>query len=152
MLQLIISMVPPSLGKVLSIVGFKGNREASLEMMWEATKVKNIHGCVAILGLLIYYTGPAQACEIQRKGQLFPKERCLVVLEEYEQKYPTNSLWALQRARIIAMERDLESPLSLLNQSRTIQMRQIEGLIIYEKAMLVQNYLSLITHLLTVID
>ncbi|KAK9470616.1 outer membrane protein Iml2/Tetratricopeptide repeat protein 39 [Dipodascopsis tothii] len=136
MLQLMITLVPPSLGKVLSIVGFRGNKEASIEMLWEATTVMNIHGCVAVLGLLMYFTGPGQANEVVVAGQELPRERCLRVLAEYEAKYPTNALWALQRARVIAMGRDLEGALAILEEPRRTQMRQIEALIVFERAML----------------
>lgn len=57
LLQLIISIIPSGVGKFLSVVGFKGSREDGLRMLWRASKVKNIHGSLALLALLQYYGG-----------------------------------------------------------------------------------------------
>lgn len=59
-LQVVLSLIPPTIGKVLSIVGFKGSRENGLKMLWRATTERNIHGGIATLGLLVFYDGPFQ--------------------------------------------------------------------------------------------
>lgn len=65
LLQLVISIIPPTLGKVLSIVGFKGDREEGLRMLWEASRSVNIHGAIAMLALLQYFDGPTQFSDIR---------------------------------------------------------------------------------------
>lgn len=64
-LQLVISLIPPTLGKVLAIVGFKGDRDAGLKMLWKAANVKNIHGSIALLALLQYFDGPTQFSDVE---------------------------------------------------------------------------------------
>lgn len=59
-LQLVLSLIPPAIGKVLSIVGFKGNKESGLKKIWKATEKRNIHGCIGLLALLVFYDGPFQ--------------------------------------------------------------------------------------------
>lgn len=59
-LQVVLSLIPPAIGAVLSIVGFKGNREDGLRLIWKSTKTRNIHGCIGLLGLMFYYDGPFQ--------------------------------------------------------------------------------------------
>ncbi len=60
-LQVVLSLLPSGLKNVLAIVGFKGNREDGVKMLWDAaTKSRNIHGGIALLGLLVFYDGPFQ--------------------------------------------------------------------------------------------
>lgn len=59
-LQVVLSLIPPAIGAVLSIVGFHGSREEGLRLVWRATKQRNVHGCIGLLGLMFYYDGPFQ--------------------------------------------------------------------------------------------
>lgn len=60
LLQVVLSLIPPAIGSVLSVVGFKGSRVEGLRLLWNAVKFRNIHGCIALLGLMLYYDGPYQ--------------------------------------------------------------------------------------------
>ncbi|KAK9318048.1 outer membrane protein Iml2/Tetratricopeptide repeat protein 39 [Lipomyces starkeyi] len=134
-LQLVISMIPPALGKILSVIGFRGDRDTSIQMLWEATSSDNIHGALALLTLLLYYTGPAQACDITPSDSSFPKDRLLTVLARTRKRYPTSALWMLQEARMQGMNGDLQRSLTILQTPMKIQMRQVEALVEFEKAM-----------------
>lgn len=59
-LQLVLSLIPPAIGKVLSVVGFKGSRENGLKMIWKSVEGRNVHGCIGLLALLVFYDGPFQ--------------------------------------------------------------------------------------------
>lgn len=59
-LQLVLSLLPPAVGKVLSVAGFRGSRENGLKMIWASVQGRNIHGCIGLLGLLVFYDGPFQ--------------------------------------------------------------------------------------------
>lgn len=59
-LQLVISLIPPAVGKVLAIVGFKGSREDGLKKIWKSVESRNVHGCIGLLALLVFYDGPFQ--------------------------------------------------------------------------------------------
>ena len=59
-LQLVLSLIPPAIGKVLSVVGFRGSRENGLKMIWKSVEGRNVHGCIGLLALLVFYDGPFQ--------------------------------------------------------------------------------------------
>ncbi|KAK9319543.1 outer membrane protein Iml2/Tetratricopeptide repeat protein 39 [Lipomyces orientalis] len=135
LLQLVISMIPPALGKILSIIGFRGDRDTSIQMLWAATASDNIHGALALLTLLLYYTGPAQACDIDPPESSFPKDRLMCVLARTRKRYPTSALWLLQEARMQGMNCNLQLSLTTLKTPMNVQMRQVEALVEFEKAM-----------------
>ncbi|CCK69270.1 uncharacterized protein KNAG_0C01570 [Huiozyma naganishii CBS 8797] len=59
-LQVVLSLLPPAIGAVLSVIGFKGSREEGLRLVWRSTKQRNVHGCIGLLALMFYYDGPFQ--------------------------------------------------------------------------------------------
>lgn len=63
-LQVVLSLIPHGIGKVLSVVGFKGSREAGLQMVWNAAQERNIHGGIGLLALLVFYDGPFQFTDV----------------------------------------------------------------------------------------
>ncbi|OWB60715.1 hypothetical protein B5S29_g1595 [[Candida] boidinii] len=63
-LQVVLSLIPPAIGKVLSVVGFKGSREVGLQMVWKAAAERNIHGGIGLLALLVFYDGPFQFTDV----------------------------------------------------------------------------------------
>ena len=63
-LQVVLSLLPPALGKVLSVVGFKGSREKGLEMIWKAAQERNVQGGIGLLALLVFYDGPFQFTDV----------------------------------------------------------------------------------------
>lgn len=63
-LQVVLSLLPPGLGRVLSVVGFKGSRERGLRMIWKAAQERNIHGGIGLLALLVFYDGPFQFTDV----------------------------------------------------------------------------------------
>jgi len=59
-LQLVLSLIPPAIGKVLSVVGIKGSKETGLKMIWKSLEGRNVHGSIGLLALLVFYDGPFQ--------------------------------------------------------------------------------------------
>ncbi|KAK9448838.1 uncharacterized protein V1518DRAFT_438292 [Limtongia smithiae] len=134
-LQLVISMIPPALSKILYVIGFQGDKESSIKMLWQATESENIHGSLALQTLLMYYSGPAQVCDIETKRSMHPRGGLKQGLARMRAKYPESALWILHEARMQSMEGDIMKSLEMLDTPLTIQMRQVEALILFEKAM-----------------
>ncbi|KAL2708608.1 Mitochondrial outer membrane protein IML2 [Kluyveromyces marxianus] len=153
-LQVVLSLIPPAIGAVLSVVGFHGSREEGLRLVWKSTKYRNIHGGIGLLGLLFYYDGPFQFTDVDfdipaaKAGEPIPKEemdRATLLhpgkiltnaLLQARALFPNSSLWLLQEARMLSKNGLLKEAVDLLESidHNSIQMKQIKALIVFEKA------------------
>jgi hypothetical protein len=125
-LLLLISMVPPAFSRLLSIIGFKGDRERGVSMLWQATQARNVNGAIAGLVLLAYYNGlmgfadilpsDADAAALSAEGEIvgYPRERCMALLEDMRARYPESRLWKLQEAKELAGAKKLAEASALL--------------------------------------
>lgn len=136
-LLLILSMVPPAFSTLLKIVGFKGDRERGIQMLWQATKFHNIHGAMAGLVLFMYYNGITGFCDIlpQRGEGSYPKARCKALLTEMRTRYPESHLWLLEEARMYAAEGELEKSIEYAANTKESKLKQLEALGWFERAL-----------------
>lgn len=154
-LQVVLSLIPPAIGKVLAIVGFKGSRENGLRMLWNATNERNIHGAIATLGLLVFYDGPFQftdtdfdvpstggekndnrvdAKSIQSHAfdmtgeatLLHPGKKLEKILLRARAYFPNSVLWLLQEGRMLASRGRLIEAVNLMNSASNPGARKIE--------------------------
>lgn len=161
-LQLVISIIPPGIGRVLSIVGFNGDKDEALTMLWKATSHTNIHGCIALLALLQFYDGPTQVSDIELPRTkpentvkdettddfLIPTnfddidetKRCLkAALSRASNHYSHGALWQLQEGRMKASESKLKEAVAIMDDTSRgpINLRQVEGLMLFDKTMFI---------------
>lgn len=142
-LLLIISMVPPAFSRLLSIIGFKGDRERGVQMLWQSSQFDNINGAVAGLMLLAYYNGLLSFADILpsdrdvEKGAIvgYPKARCIALLKEMRVRYPDSGLWRFEEARVLGNSRDLRGALEILKSNTNSKMRQVTALNNFEMAL-----------------
>ncbi|CAI6242396.1 unnamed protein product [Periconia digitata] len=136
-LLLIMSLVPPAFATLLKIVGFKGDRERGIQMLWQATKFHNIHGAMAGLVIFGYYNGITGFCDIiPRSGEgSYPKERCRLLLAEMRQRYPKSHLWLLEEARAFATEKELEKAVDFMAKAGESPLKQLEALGWFERSL-----------------
>lgn len=144
MLLIMISMIPPAFGKLLFIIGFRGDRDRGLRMLWQASKFHNINGAMAGLILLGYYNTIVGFSDILPDSSSssgddavegYPKERCQALLADMRIRHPKSHLWLLEEARMNAANRRLSAAMALLNQSSKSPLKQVEALDMFEKSL-----------------
>lgn len=146
-LLLLISMVPPAFSRLLYVIGFKGDRDRGVRMLWRSTEFENVNGGVAGLVLLAYYNGSIGYCdiiptqidaeELASPGEIvgYPRERCKELLAKMRSLYPDSMLWRLEEARALANGRSIEEAMKILSNSDAGRMRQITALTKFELAL-----------------
>lgn len=140
LLQLMLSMVPPSFTKLLSILSFRGDREAGLRMLWSASKFKqNINGAMAGLITLGFHNGAIAFCDIL-DNNAYPRARLKSLLSEMRQLYPKSKLWLLEEARMLGADRELEKSVVVLESGPPSPLKQVEALATFERSL---NYMYL---------
>ncbi|KAJ5589116.1 hypothetical protein N7537_011794 [Penicillium hordei] len=149
-LLLLISMVPPAFSKLLSIIGFHGDKQRGLRMLWQASKFHNFIGAMAALALLGYYNGFVRYCDImpdptpgETDVEGYPQERLAALLAEMRSRFPNSQLWLIEESRMLGANKDLGSALELLSTDKKSPLKQVEALCVFEKslnALFLHNY------------
>ncbi|RHZ65569.1 Mitochondrial outer membrane protein iml2 [Aspergillus turcosus] len=142
-LLLLISMVPPSFSKLLSIIGFHGDKERGLKMLWQASKFHSLIGGIAAFALLGYYNGFVRYCDIMPDSipgqdedvQGYPRERLELLLTKMRKQFPKSQLWLLEESRMSGANKNLERALELLCGEERSPLKQVEALRVFERSL-----------------
>lgn len=143
MLLAMLSTLPPTFGRLLAIVGFRGDKERGLRMLWQASKSRSLIGAVAGLGILGYYNGFVRLLDIipdaTKEDELgiegYPIDRLKTLLNTMRAQYPRSQLWLLEEARMKSANRDVEGAAEMLKNSEKSPLKQVEALQAFEKSM-----------------
>ena len=146
LLSLLISAIPPAFSKLLFIIGFRGDRERGMRMLWQASKFHNINGGMAGLIILGWYNGLVGFCDIipdpdpsvHDEVEGYPAARLQTLLAEMRARYPKSHLWLIEEARMAASNRQLDRSLALLSETpgkSKSTLKQLEALHMFEKAL-----------------
>ncbi|KAJ5691262.1 hypothetical protein N7488_011997 [Penicillium malachiteum] len=143
-LLILISMVPPAFTKLLAIIGFHGDKQRGLRMLWQASKFHNIIGAMAGLAMLAYYNGFVRYCDIMSDPtpdegedtvEGYPAERLTALLADMRSRFPNSQLWLLEESRMMGANKNLEGALELLANSKKSPLKQVEALSMFEKSL-----------------
>ena len=142
-LLVVFSMIEnPIFNKILYIVGFKGDRERGTRYLWEASRFDNFNSAIAGISLLAYYNGLIGFCDIlptdpDAANDLsgYPKARCEALLATMIAKYPTNKLWRLEEARMLAYNHNLGAAVKILQENSNGNMKQLAMINIFERSL-----------------
>ncbi|KAJ6006269.1 Outer membrane protein IML2 mitochondrial/Tetratricopeptide repeat protein 39 [Penicillium sp. IBT 35674x] len=141
-LLIIISMIPPSFSKLLSIIGFHGDKQRGLRMVWQASKFHNLIGAFAALAVLGYYNGFVRYCDIMPDPvpggddvEGYPADRLVALLAEMRSRFPDSRLWLLEESRMEGANKNLDGAFELLSTSKKSPLKQVEALCVFEKSL-----------------
>ncbi|KAL8995236.1 MAG: hypothetical protein Q9169_004972 [Polycauliona sp. 2 TL-2023] len=151
LLLVMISMIPPAFNRLLFIIGFHGDRDRGLRLLWQASKFHNINGAMAGLCLLGFYHQVISFADIlpeasltrtadnetQQDVQGYPQERCEALLQDMRTRHPKSQLWLLEQARMESMKRRLSSSLSILGSTSNTKspLKQVEALKMFDRSL-----------------
>ncbi|AET40708.1 uncharacterized protein Ecym_6332 [Eremothecium cymbalariae DBVPG len=156
--QVVLSLLPPTLETVLFIIGFRGARSEGLRLVWEATKYRDVHGAVALFGLLIYYEGPTPSVDsefdvppskLNKQDQgtsraqddlgvftlIKPTNMLEEALHEVRRRSPKSPIWLLQESRILSSKGKHQEAIDLsysIDASK-IGMPQVKTFLIFDR-------------------
>ncbi|KAM0344902.1 hypothetical protein ACHAPU_007035 [Fusarium lateritium] len=137
MLLLMLTLVPPAFTRLLSVVGFRGDRERGVRMLWRSTAYANVNGAIAGLVLLSYYNALLGAVDILPAANDFdegaeivgpPRGKCEKLLASMRSRYPDSRLWLIEEARLYSNERDIAKAVDVLTSGDESKMKQVTAL------------------------
>ncbi|KAM0555909.1 hypothetical protein ACHAPJ_006311 [Fusarium lateritium] len=137
MILLMLTLVPPAFTRLLSVVGFRGDRERGVRMLWRSTAYANVNGAIAGLVLLSYYNALLGAVDILPDAKDFddgaeivgpPREKCDKLLASMRSRYPDSRLWLIEEARLHSNERDVTKAVEVLTTGGESKMKQVTAL------------------------
>ncbi|OTB15841.1 hypothetical protein K445DRAFT_22160 [Daldinia sp. EC12] len=139
----ILTLVPPAFSRLLSIIGFRGDRERGLQLLWQSSNFNNINGAVGSLVLLSYYHGLLSAADIlpfendnEKSATVgYPKAKCIALLGQMRARYPDSGLWRYEEGRVLANSKNLRGSLDILKSNTESKMRQVLAINNFEMAL-----------------
>ncbi|PWY81943.1 mitochondrial outer membrane protein iml2 [Aspergillus heteromorphus CBS 117.55] len=140
-LLLLISMVPPAFSKLLGIIGFHGDKERGLRMLWQASKFHNLIGALSAFAILGYSNGFVRYCDIMTDPvpgddvQGYPQERLEALLALMRKRFPKSQLWLLEESRMNGANKKLDVALELLCGEDRSPLKQVEALRVFERSL-----------------
>jgi hypothetical protein len=146
-LILLISLIPPAFSKLLLIIGFRGDRDRGLRMLWQASKFHNINGAMAGLVILGHYNAFVGYCDVlpdvpadsdpndPSNVEGYPTARLQNLLADMRTRFPRSHLWLLEESRMQSSNRRLDSAIALLSTDTQSPLKQVEAMSMFEKAL-----------------
>ena len=145
-LLLLLSLIPPAFTKLLSIIGFRGDRQRGLRMLWQASRIQNAMGAMASLVILGYYNTlvagsdiiiePSSGADSVDDGvDGYPARRLEALLKLMKSRFPASKFWKLEEARMNAVERKLDISIKLLQEDFNSPLKQTKALALFERSL-----------------
>ena len=102
-IMLLISLLPPSLSRLLSIIGFRGSRSQALSMLWKGASLPGPFGGLSTFALGGYYGNIVQVSDIvsdefstRGSGGGTTLEKLHAAVTNVRRRYPNSALWAVE--------------------------------------------------------
>ncbi|KAJ7594210.1 outer membrane protein Iml2/Tetratricopeptide repeat protein 39 [Mycena floridula] len=136
--NLVFSLLPRRVQGVVGLLGFKHDRKLALQALAVSAAKKDVHSVFAGLCLMSYYGVLLLLCGYLADEAHIIKQYTAIV-ESLESRYPTGSLWILNRAKIQRMSGDPVGAIEHLQQglkNESKMFAQADTLLIFELAWL----------------
>ncbi|THH31109.1 hypothetical protein EUX98_g3069 [Antrodiella citrinella] len=137
MFNLVFSLLPAGIRGVVGFLGFKHDRKLALRALAVSAAQKDVHAVFAGLTLMTYYGVVLLLSGYQADEQHILKQYRAIV-DNVDERYPTGSLWILNRAKILRMSGDTPGAIDVLQAGlkpdRPHTFAQADGLLIFELA------------------
>ncbi|KFG77782.1 hypothetical protein MANI_020202 [Metarhizium anisopliae] len=152
LILLILSLVPPAFSRILSVVGFHGDRVRGVHMLWRSAAHDNINGALAGMMLLAYYNGLLGTVDILPSASDYdqdaesvgpPHDKCRKLLADLRARYPDSRMWRVEESRLRANDKNVQGAIDLLSTGKESAMKQITAVNDFElaiNAMILQNW------------
>jgi hypothetical protein len=102
-IMLLISLLPPSLSRLLSIIGFRGSRSQALSMLWAVSAQPGPFGGLGTFVLGSYYGNIVQNSDIVHEeltstGKMGEStlDKLYISISAARRRYPASALWAVE--------------------------------------------------------
>ncbi|EPY49192.1 eukaryotic protein [Schizosaccharomyces cryophilus OY26] len=141
---LLISLLPPKMITILSLLGYKGDRDMALSYMWMSAlqRPSSFFAAVAFAALIQYYSGAVQLCSIYKvtptEPDGWPVQRCFDILSKIRVTHPEGPMWPLHEAKLLSMVKKQSEAIDVLNDLMSKpppKLMQLEVLIVFEHAL-----------------
>ncbi|KAH8984025.1 hypothetical protein EDB92DRAFT_1888640 [Lactarius akahatsu] len=135
--NLVLSLLPAKVKSVVGFFGFNHDRKLALRALAVSANGSDVHSVFAGLALMTYYGVVLLMSGYQADEKNILKQY-RVIVDKLETKYPTGTLWILNRAKILRMSGDAEGAITVLQAGlapdRTSVFLQADALLVFELA------------------
>ncbi|XP_029793766.1 gem-associated protein 6 isoform X1 [Suricata suricatta] len=115
--NLLLSLVPPKTLKLLNIVGYSGDREVGLTLLYESASKSHINNILSALTLVFYYSYIYVAIGVERDHSSAVEDLFLI----YLQKFPNCVILKFFQARFCMLKGNFENAQLVLAECILIQ-------------------------------
>lgn len=133
---LIFSILPPKLRKLISWIGFSNsNRAVALKLLTVASGGDDVHAYFASLALLTFY-GVVLLMSGWQAEEAFLLQQCTAVLDPIYAKFPSGTLWVLNRAKLCRYKNETSESIRIMEESleKGSDFREADSLLVFELA------------------
>ncbi|KAI0345249.1 hypothetical protein BDW22DRAFT_1354152 [Trametopsis cervina] len=135
--NLVFSLLPAGVRGVVGFLGFKHDRRLALKALAVSANQKDVHSTFASLVLMTYY-GVVLLLTGYQADESHILKQYRAIIDQVEPRFPTGSLWILNRAKLLRMSYDANGAIDTLKNGLTMDrpksFQQADGLIIFELA------------------
>ncbi|KAH9852714.1 outer membrane protein Iml2/Tetratricopeptide repeat protein 39 [Lenzites betulinus] len=135
--NLVFSLLPAKIRGVVGFFGFNHDRKLALQALAVSAAKTDVHAVFAGLSLMTYH-GVVLLLSGYQANEVHIMKQYGAIVDKLESRYPTGSLWILNRAKILRMSYDPDGAIKVLQDGlvpgRPHTFAQADGLLIFELA------------------